>query len=70
MVEKYSQLMLTINKVQYPDEKLEAAYMTLLTRKPTAKEKDLWLQAMDKGLDKMEDLIFSLINTQQFIFIQ
>ena len=62
--------MLTINKAPYADEKVEAAYLTLLSRKPTAKEKELWLQAQDKGLSTMEDLIFALINTQQFIFIQ
>jgi hypothetical protein len=66
----YSQLMLTINKAPYPDEKLEAAYMTLLSRKPTAKEKELWAKASENGLTTMEDLIYSLINTQQFIFIQ
>ncbi len=66
----YSQLMLTVSKAQYPDDKIEAAYMSILSRKPTAKEKDLWLQAQDKGLSTMEDLVFSLLNTQQFIFIQ
>ena len=70
ILNKYSQLMLTINKAPYADEKIDAAYRTLLSRKPTAKEKELWLQAQDKGLSDMEDLIFSLINTQQFIFIQ
>ncbi|MDB6119715.1 MAG: hypothetical protein JWO08_3496 [Verrucomicrobiaceae bacterium] len=67
---RFSQLMLTVNKAPYPDEKVEAAYMTLLSRKPTAREKDLWLQAQDKGLSTMDDLIYALINTQQFIFIQ
>ena len=70
ILNSYSQLMLTINKAPYADEKVEAAYLTLLSRKPTAKEKELWLQAQDKGLSTMEDLIFALINTQQFIFIQ
>jgi hypothetical protein len=65
-----SQLMLTVSKAPYADEKVEAAYMALLSRKPTAKEKDLWLQAQDKGLSTMEDLIYALINTQQFIFNQ
>jgi hypothetical protein len=67
---QYSQLMLTINKAQYPDEKVDAAYMTLLSRKPTATEKETWLKAQDQGLNAMEDLIFSLLNTQQFIFVQ
>ncbi len=67
---QFSQLMLTISKAQYPDDKIEAAYMAILARKPTAKEKDLWLQAQDKGLNAMDDLVYSLLNTQQFIFIQ
>ncbi len=66
----YSQLMLTIRKAQYPDDKIEAAYMAILARKPTAKEKEVWLQAQDKGLSDMDDLVYALLNTQQFIFIQ
>jgi hypothetical protein len=30
----------------------------------------VWLKAQDNGLTSTEDLIFSLLNTQQFIFIQ
>jgi len=70
ILSSYSQLTLTVNKAQYPDDKVEAAYMTLLSRKPTVTEKETWLKAQDSGLSTMEDLIFSLLNTQQFIFIQ
>ncbi|MDB6006129.1 MAG: hypothetical protein JWR15_3116 [Prosthecobacter sp.] len=67
---KYSQLMLTVSKAPYPDDKVDAAYMTMLSRKPTPAEKAVWLKAQDSGLSSMEDLVFSLLNTQQFIFIQ
>ena len=70
IIGKYSQLMLTVNKAPYPDDKIDAAYMTLLSRKPTAKEKEIWLKAQGENFNTMEDLIFSLLNTQQFIFIQ
>jgi hypothetical protein len=70
ILDKYSQLMLTVNKAQYPDDKVDAIYTTLLSRKPTAQEKEKWMSAQEKGLTDYEDLIFSLINTQQFIFIQ
>ena len=70
ILNNFSQLMLSISKAPYEDEKVEMAYMTLLSRKPTANEKRVWLEAQDKGLTTMEDLIYSLINTQQFIFIQ
>ena len=67
---QYSQLMLTVKKAPYPDDKVDAIYMTILSRKPTAAEKAVWLKAQDSGLTSMEDLVFSLLNTQQFIFIQ
>ncbi len=67
---KYSQLMLSINKAPYPDEQVDAAYMAILSRKPTAKEKQTWLAAQDNGLTGLEDLIYALLNTQQFIFVQ
>jgi hypothetical protein len=70
ILSKYSQLMLSISKAQYPDDQIAAAYMAILSRQPTAKEKDTWLKAQDKGLTGTEDLIYALLNTQQFIFIQ
>ena len=71
IMDRYSQLMLIVNKAQYPDDKVEAAYRTLLTRKPTAKELEAWnkAQTANPGMD-ISDLIYALINTQQFIFIQ
>ena len=38
--------------------------------RPTASEKDLCLQAQNKGLGTVEDLIYALVNTRQFIFNQ
>jgi len=70
ILNRYSQLSLTVSKAQYPDDKVEAVYMALLCRKPTAAEKATWLKAQDQGLNSIEDLIFALLNTQQFIFIQ
>jgi hypothetical protein len=70
ILEKYSQLMLTVNKAPYPDDKVDAIFTTLLSRKPTPAEKEKWIKAQEKGLADYEDLIYALINTQQFIFIQ
>ena len=67
---KYSQLMLSLSQAPYPDDKVDAAYMAILSRKPTPREKEVWLAAQDKGLNTTEDLIFALLNTQQFIFVQ
>ncbi len=70
ILNKYSQLMLTVSKAPYPDDKIDAIYTAILSRKPTAAEKEIWLKAQDAGLDSLEDLVFSLLNTQQFIFVQ
>ena len=70
IVDRHSQLMLTVGKARSADEKVAAAYMAVLSRKPTAREKGLWLQAQDNGLSTVEDLIYALINTRQFIFNQ
>jgi hypothetical protein len=42
-------------------------YLTLLSRLPTEAEKSAWTKS---GLDSIEDLVFALINTQQFIFVR
>ena len=70
IVARYSQLMLTVGRGRSAGEKIDAAYMAVLSRMPTAREKDLCLQAQDKGLSTVEDLIYALINTRQFIFNQ
>ncbi len=70
IVDRYSQLMLTVGKARSADERIDAVYMAVLSRMPTASEKGLCLQAQDKGLTTVEDLIYALINTRQFIFNQ
>lgn len=64
----WSQLMLAVNRTP-KDRQAEAIYLTLLSRHPTAREQATWTTAQANGLTK-EDLIYSLLNTQQFIFVQ
>jgi hypothetical protein len=70
IVSPYTQLSLNIANARYPEEQFETVYQTLLTRRPTSAEKTAWEKARQSGLDHMEDLIFAIINTQQFIFVQ
>jgi hypothetical protein len=70
IVDRYSQLMLSVGKAQFADERIDATYVAVLSRKPSAREKALCLQAQEKGLSTVEDLIYALINTRQFIFNQ
>jgi hypothetical protein len=50
-----------------PAEMAEAVYMSLLSRKPSAAEIEIWQKS---GHTTVDDLIFLLLNTQQYLFIQ
>lgn len=69
ILKQNTQLKLNLNAAKYPDEQLTAVYQTLLSRSPTAAEKSAWTKAEQSGLN-IEDLVFALINTQQFIFVR
>jgi hypothetical protein len=70
IVSPYTQLRLNLSAAKYPEDQIDIVYQTLLARLPTAREKSAWEAARQSGLDSIEDLIFALINTRQFIFVQ
>jgi hypothetical protein len=59
-----------VKQARYPDDKIEAVYLALLSRKPTAAEMTAWAKAQSQGLNTIQDLLYALLNSQQFIFIQ
>ncbi len=65
----FSPLMLGVNRATTTESKLEAACLTLFSRKPTAREKAVWATACANGMSTADDLVFALLNTQQFVFI-
>ncbi|HYF35188.1 MAG TPA: DUF1549 domain-containing protein [Prosthecobacter sp.] len=70
MMAPHTQLTLNLAAAKYPDDQFTAVYQTLLSRPPTDREKEAWQKAQQSGLTTPEDLIYALINTQQFIFVQ
>lgn len=66
----WSQLRLAVKQARYPDDQGEAVYLTLFSRRPTVDEKASWAKAQADGVNQIDDLIYALLNTQQFIFIQ
>jgi hypothetical protein len=66
----YTPLMLSINASTTAEGQVDAAYLALFARKPTPAERAIWSQAADKGLRSIDDLLYALLNTKQFIFIQ
>lgn len=60
----------TMEKVRSPSEKVEALFMTVLNRRPTLAEKDIAKRALAAGDDGYANMIWALINTREFIFLQ
>jgi len=66
----YTQLSLSLKGVTAPEDQANAVYLTLLGRYPTKAEMAIWDQMRQAGLDKVDDLVFSLINSRQFMFVR
>ena len=60
----------TMEKVKSPPEKVEALFISVLNRRPTMAEKDIAKRALSGGDDGYSNMIWALINTREFIFIQ
>ena len=65
-----SPLIRFINGAKTSDAKTDAAYLALLSRRSTPAERAAWTKASGGPLKSTEDLIYALLNTKQFIFIQ
>lgn len=65
-----TQLGFGLAQAKEEDEKAAVVYLTLLSRRPTEAELSTWRQAMAEGLDSIEDLVFALVNSRQFLFIK
>lgn len=64
-----SPLMLHVQKSSEAD-RLDAVCFVLFSRKPTPQERDTWELAKQQGLHSVQDIVFALLNTPQFLFIE
>lgn len=61
----------TMARVASPPDKVEAVFLSILNRRPTLQEKDISRQAIAAhGDEAYADIIWSLINTREFYFLQ
>lgn len=61
----------TMDKVPSQPEKVERMFMTILNRRPTMQEKDIAKRALSaSGEEGYANMIWALINTREFMFIQ
>jgi hypothetical protein len=66
----HSPLMRPVLAAATPDARADAITLALLARRATPAEKAAWAKASAHGLTAPEDLIYALLNTKQFLFIQ
>jgi hypothetical protein len=65
-----SPLMIGLSRCRTREEMLERAYLAVLSRRPRAGEVARWEQAALDGLARPEDVIQTLLNTKQFLFVR
>lgn len=65
-----SLLFRTMEKVKSPSEKVEALFVSVLSRRPTMVEKDIAKRALSAGDEGYSNMIWALINTREFVFLQ
>ncbi len=59
-----------IEKAKTPEDKISTIYMTMLTRKPSdAEMKSLLAEVAANGEKGYDNIVWALLNTQQFIFV-
>jgi hypothetical protein len=59
-----------MEKAKGPAEKAETIFLSLLSRKPTLREKDIAKRVTAEGENGYADMIWALINSREFCFIQ
>jgi hypothetical protein len=70
LVNRNSVLSRHVASANGPEEKAEVLFLSILSRRPTEKEKELVLPHLRKGGKGTGDAIWALLNTRQFLFVQ
>jgi Protein of unknown function (DUF1549)/Protein of unknown function (DUF1553) len=72
LVNPASVLSQTVMKNESPEQRIEAIYLSLLARKPTAEESATTARVLhERGpVQGLKDIVHALINTRQFLYVQ
>lgn len=71
LTNKDSLILRTMEKVKSPADKVEVVFLSILSRKPTFREKDITKkQLAEHGDSGYQNIIWALINTREFCFVQ
>ena len=50
--------------------KVKLAFQAVLGRSPTSSERSMWVRDVSRGPKGVQDLVWTLVNTHEFLFIQ
>jgi hypothetical protein len=70
LTNKDSLIFRNMEKVKNPADKAEAVFLSLLNRKPTLREKDIAKRVTAEGEQGYADMIWALVNSREFCFVQ
>jgi hypothetical protein len=70
LTNKDSLIFRNMEKVKNPADKAEAIFLSLLNRKPTLREKDIAKRVTAEGEQGYADMIWALVNSREFCFVQ
>ena len=58
-------------RARLPAKQISTAYVGILSRKPNSEEMDMWLRIMRADPRQgTKDLIWTLLNTHEFLFVR
>ena len=67
----HSQINLNLQSAKSDREKIEVAFLSILGRKPTIKERKQWTLDFERfGSEAAGDLVWTLVNSTEFLFIK
>lgn len=69
VLNRRSVLVQDLTAAKTPEEKLNVVFLTILNRKPTARDKKIALPML-KSRNGTADVVWALLNTRQFMFVQ
>ena len=71
LTKKNTSLMRRLHAARGAKAKLDTAFLSVLGRKPTGEERRMWERDLSKGgTQAIQDLVWTLVNTHEFLFIQ
>ncbi|MEM8882483.1 MAG: DUF1549 domain-containing protein [Planctomycetota bacterium] len=71
LTNRSAEVMRDIQEARGNKGKIDAAFLGVLGRKPTSEERRMWERDIAKGGERAtQDLVWTLVNTHEFLFIQ